>query len=126
MRNVLATIGFIALGVPKKTNNATNYYQQYGYSMRFSHSYADGSQVATANQNGIGDAALFVDPYKQLDMSSSVDLEEVLDRKGWPTISFDVVNLARASQRTYFQFSNATFTQYAPGRTFNLGLRMKF
>ena len=120
------TNGFIALGVPKKTNNATVYYQNYGYSVRFSHSYADGSQVATANQNGITNAALFVDPYKQLDMSSSVDLEEVLDRKGWPTLTFDIVNLARASQRTYFQFSNATFTQYDPGRTFSLGLRMKF
>jgi outer membrane receptor protein involved in Fe transport len=37
-----------------------------------------------------------------------------------------VVNLGLASQRTYFQYSNATFTEYKPGRTFNIGLRAKF
>ncbi|MFS2003323.1 TonB-dependent receptor [Duganella sp. CT11-25] len=118
--------GFIALGVPKKTNSFTAYYQQHGYSLRLSHSYSDGSQVATANQNGITAAALFVDPYKQLDLSSSVDLDTVFDRDGWPTLTFDIVNLNRNSQRTYFQFSNATFTEYTPGRTFSLGLRAKF
>jgi TonB-dependent receptor len=118
--------GFIALGVPKKTNNFTAYYQQHGYSMRLSHSYSAGSQVSTANQNGITAAALFVDPYKQLDLSSSIDLESVFDRDGWPTLTFDVVNLNRNSQRTYFQFTNATFTEYKPGRTFSLGLRAKF
>jgi TonB-dependent receptor len=118
--------GFIALGVPKKTNSFTAYYQQHGYSLRLSHSYSDGSQVATANQNGITAAALFVDPYKQLDLSSSIDLDTVFDRDGWPTLTFDIVNLNRNSQRTYFQFSNATFTEYTPGRTFSLGLRAKF
>jgi outer membrane receptor protein involved in Fe transport len=112
--------------VPKKTNSFTAYYQRHGYSLRLSHSYSDGSQVATANQNGITAAALFVDPYKQLDLSSSVDLDTVFDRDGWPTLTFDIVNLNRNAQRTYFQFSNATFTEYTPGRTFSLGLRAKF
>jgi TonB-dependent receptor len=118
--------GFIALGVPKKTNSFTAYYEQHGYNLRLSHSYSDGSQVSTANQNGIAAAALFVDPYKQLDLSSSIDLDTVFDKQGWPTLTFDVVNLGLASQRTYFQYSNATFTEYKPGRTFNIGLRAKF
>jgi outer membrane receptor protein involved in Fe transport len=82
--------------------------------------------VASANQNGITDAALFVSDYKQLDFSSSVELDQVLDKDGWPTLTFDIVNLNRASRRTYFQFDNATFSQYSPGRTYSFGLRMKF
>ncbi len=120
------TAGFIALGVPKVTNNLTAYYQHNGYMLRLSHSYSAGSQVSSANQNGIGLAALFVDSYKQLDLSSSIELDSILGKEGWPTLTFDVVNLNKSAQRTYFQFSNATFTQYAPGRTFAVGLRAKF
>ena len=120
------TNGFIALGVPKMTNNLTAYYQYDGYMLRFSRTFSQGSQIANANQNGITLAALFQDPYQQLDMSSSVDLERVLDKKGWPSLTFDVVNLGNSIQRSYFQFSNATFTQYQPGRTYVLGLRAKF
>lgn len=120
------TGGFIALGVPQMTNNFTAYYQYDGYMLRFSRTFNQGSQIANANQNGIALAALFQDPYQQLDMSSSVDLERVLDKKGWPTITFDVVNLGNSIQRQYFQFSNATFTQYQPGRTYVVGLRAKF
>ena len=41
-------------------------------------------------------------------------------------ITFDIVNLNKAKRRGYFQFPNATMSQYDPGRTFALGLRMKF
>lgn len=120
------TAGFVALGVPKKTNNLTVYYEHDGYMLRLSHNYSEGSQVSSSNQNGIGLASLYVDDYKQLDLSSSIDLENVFDKKGWPTLTFDIVNVNRAAQRTYFQFSNATFTQYTPGRTINVGARLKF
>ncbi len=120
------TNGFVALGVPRMTNNATVYYQRNGYMLRFSRTFSEGSQVAGTNQNGIGLAALYSDPYQQLDISSSIDLDTVLDKKNWPTITFDVVNAADATQRSYFQFSNATFTQYKPGPTYMVGLRAKF
>ncbi len=64
--------------------------------------------------------------YKQADFSSSVDLDKVLDRAGWPTLTFDIVNLNKAKRQTYFQFPNAMFSSYDPGRTFALGLRAKF
>ncbi|WP_343728465.1 TonB-dependent receptor [Duganella sp.] len=118
--------GFIALGVPKRTNNLSVYYDNHGYSARLSHTFSKGSQTATANQNGITNAALFSDDYKQLDFSSSIDLAEVLDKDGWPTLSFDIVNLNNDSRKGYFQFGNAPFTQYSPGRTYSLGLRAKF
>jgi outer membrane receptor protein involved in Fe transport len=118
----------VALGVPEQTYNITAYYEQHGYMIRLSQTYQEGSQVSTANQNGIGAAALFTDDYKQLDLSSSVDLGMVLGKHEpwWPMITFDVINLTKSTQRTYFQFQNATFTQYDPGRTFVLGVRLKF
>jgi TonB-dependent receptor len=118
--------GFVALGVPNRTNNFSVYYDNHGYTARLSHTFSKGSQTATANQNGITNAALFSDNYKQLDFSSSIDLAEVLDKDGWPTLSFDIVNLNNDSRRGYFQFGNANFTQYSPGRTYSLGLRAKF
>ncbi|MEV4777598.1 TonB-dependent receptor [Burkholderia sp. LMU1-1-1.1] len=118
--------GFIALGVPKKTNNFGVYYENHGYMARFMHTYSQGSQVATANQSGITQAALFSDTYKQWDFSSSIELDQVFDREGLPMITFDIVNLNKAKRRGYFQFPNATMSQYDPGRTFALGLRMKF
>lgn len=120
--------GAVALGVPKTTYNVTGYYENRGFMVRLSQTYQEGSQVATANQNGITAAALYVDDYKQLDLSSSLDLGEILGKSSnlWPKLTFDVTNLTKSKQRAYFQFQNATFTQYEPGRTFVVGLRFKF
>ncbi|WBS01020.1 TonB-dependent receptor [Pseudoduganella sp. SL102] len=118
--------GFIALGVPKKTNNFSIYYENYGYMLRLSHTYSQGSQVANANQSGITQAALFGRDYKQADFSSSFELDQIFDREGLPMLTFDVVNINKAKRSGYFQFANATMSQYDPGRTFALGLRMKF
>jgi TonB-dependent receptor len=120
--------GAVALGVPQQTYNITAYYEQHGYMIRLSQTYQEGSQISTPNQNGITNAALFQDAYRQLDLSSSIDLGVVLGKHEpyWPMITFDVINLNKATQRQYFQFPNATFTQYDPGRTYVLGLRMKF
>ncbi len=120
------TNGFVALGVPKKSNNLGIYYENHGYMARLSHMFQQGSQGSTANQNGIAAAALYGMDYKQADFSSSADLEKVLDRDGWPTLSFDIVNLNKARRQAYFQFPNAQFTSYEPGRTFQLGVRGKF
>ena len=43
-----------------------------------------------------------------------------------PQLTIDVINLNNAEQRSYFQFTNATFTQYNAGRTVILGLRGSF
>jgi len=120
------TQGFVALGVPKKSNNFQVYYENHGFMARLSHSYSQGSQISGLNQNGIPLAALFSDDFKQLDFSSQVDLDKVLDRDGLPVLSFNVSNLTDTVRRAYFQTPNATFTSYKPGRTVALGLRMKF
>jgi TonB-dependent receptor len=120
------TNGFVALNVPKKSNNFGFYYENHGWMARISHQYQQGSQSANANQSGVTLAALYGRSYKQADFSSSVDLEQVLDRDNWPTITFDIVNLNKARREGYFQFPNAQFTSYDPGRTFQLGIRGKF
>ena len=80
-----------------------------------------------ANQNGITNAALFsrrlpavgflLEP-RPLDRSSA--------RRHLPQLTFDVVNIFKEEQRSYFQFENAAFTSYQPGRTVLIGLRGRF
>jgi TonB-dependent receptor len=116
----------IAIGVAPHTYNATLYYENHGISARLSTTWAEGSQSSGANQNGITAAALFSNDYQQWDFSSSLDLSEVFDSPHLPTLTFDVVNIFEAVQRSYFQFENAAFTSYNPGRTVMIGLRGRF
>jgi TonB-dependent receptor len=117
----------VAIGVAPETYNATIYYEHFGISARVSGTYQKGSQASNLNQNGIAAAALFNDDYKQFDFSSSFDLATMF---GWsdaiPQVTVDVINLTDEEQRQYFQFDNATFTQYEAGRTVIVGLRGKF
>ncbi|HEY0686909.1 MAG TPA: TonB-dependent receptor [Steroidobacter sp.] len=117
----------VAVGVAPETYNATFYYEKNGVSARLSTTYAQGSQASGLNQNGIPAAALFNDDYEQWDFSSSFDFSTLF---GWsdfvPQLTVDVVNLFDDEQRQYFQFSNATFTQYEAGRTVIVGLRGRF
>jgi TonB-dependent receptor len=118
----------IAIGVAPHTTNLTAYYERGGVSVRISGTAAEGSQVANANQNGIPAAALFADDYTQWDFSSSFDLAGITHRDGsaLPQITLDVINLSDENQRSYFQFPNAAFTDYDPGRQVVLGVRGRF
>lgn len=115
-----------ALGVAKYTYNLTGYYEHNGVSLRLSHVYRKGAQVSGLNQNGIAAAALFSDDYKQTDFSSTYDLGKIFGMNNAPQVTFNVTNLTNESLRSYFQYDNATFTYYKPGRTYVLGLRMSF
>jgi TonB-dependent receptor len=117
----------IATGVAPSTYNATLYYENHGLSSRVSVTSAEGSQLTgPGGQNGITAAELYSDKYTQYDFSSSFDLGELFGSSWAPQITLDVINLTNAKQRSYFQFSNATFTQYDAGRTVILGLRGSF
>ncbi|GFE88853.1 TonB-dependent receptor [Steroidobacter agaridevorans] len=117
----------VAVGVAPETYNATIYYENFGISARLSTTFSQGSQASGLNQNGIATAALFNDDYEQWDFSSSFDFTTMF---GWsefiPQLTVDVINLFDEEQRQYFQFPNATFTQYEAGRTVIVGLRGKF
>lgn len=117
----------VAVGVAPETYNATIYYEHFGISARLSTTFAEGSQSSGLNQNGIPLAALYGDDYEQWDFSSSFDLAQLFGISEFaPQITVDVINLFNEEQRSYFQFSNATFTQYEAGRTVIVGVRGKF
>jgi TonB-dependent receptor len=116
----------VAVGVARHAYNGSVYYENHGISARLSTTWTQGSQSSGANQNGIGAAALFSDDYQQWDFSSSFDLAELLGNPRLPSLTFEVVNIFEAEQRSYFQFSNAAFTLYQPGRTVLVGLRGRF
>jgi TonB-dependent receptor len=116
----------VAIGVADYTYNITAYYEHGGISARLSQTFTKGSQVSGTNQNGITAAALYSDDYRQWDFSSSLDLDELTGYKGLPQLTFDVINLTKSKQRTYYQFDNATFTYYEPGRTYMVGMRGRF
>jgi TonB-dependent receptor len=116
----------IALGVADLTYNITAYYENHGVTARLSTTFQRGAQVANTGQNSIPLAGLFSDDYQQWDFSSSFDLGEILGNQRLPQLTFDVINLFKADQRQYFQFENAAFTYYNPGRTIMVGLRGRF
>jgi TonB-dependent receptor len=119
----------IATGVSPETYNATLYYENHGISVRGSVTSAQGAQNSgPGGQNGITAAELFGDDYTQYDFSSSFDFGEMFGLQSpWvPQLTLDVINVTGEKQRSYFQFQNATFTQYDPGRTVILGLRGSF
>jgi TonB-dependent receptor len=120
--------GAVALGVPENAYNVVGYYEDHGFMFRLAQTYSGPSQIATANQNGITNAALYQDSYTQVDFSSAFDIGEIMGytSKYWPQITFDIQNLNKGKRRQTFQFSNATYSEYAPGMTTMLGLRVKF
>ncbi len=116
----------IALGVAPHTYNVTGYYEHGPWSARLSTVYNRGTQILGLNQSGIPNAAVFTNDYRQWDFSSSADLSKLF---GWGTdvqATLNVINLFQAKQRTYFQFTNAPFTEYNPGRQILVGVRGRF
>lgn len=117
----------VAVGVAPETYNATVYYENHGVSARISTTFAEGSQASGLNQNGIPLAAIWGDDYQQWDFSSSFDFAQMFGLSSWvPQLTVDVINLTNEKQRSYFQFPNATFTEYDAGRTVIVGLRGRF
>lgn len=116
----------VALGVSKYTYNLTAYYEGHGVQLRVTQTYRSKSQGSGFNQNGIADAAINSQSYRQNDFSSSFDLDTIFGSQGLPQITFDVANFTNSKLRSYFQYPNATFTQYRPGRQFFLGVRGSF
>jgi len=116
----------VALGVAPVTYNVTAYYENYGVSLRLSTTYTQGNQQSGSNQNSIPAAAIFSANYQQWDFSSSFKLGQIFGMKHVPELTFDVINITKEQQRSYWQFPNAAFTIYKPGRTIMIGLRDTF
>ena len=116
----------VALGVAPTTYTLTGYYDGGPLSARLTYTFNEGSQGSGTNQNGIPAAAIFGRDYSQLDFSGSLDLGKMFDNKYLPTLVLNVINITKEAQSSYFQFPNATYNEYNPGRTILVGIRGKF
>jgi TonB-dependent receptor len=116
----------VALGVAPVTYTATGYYEGNGLSARLTYTYNEGSVQSGLNQNGLPAAAIIGRDYGQLDFSGNVDLGKILKNDYLPTVVLNVINITKQAQSSYFQYPNATFNEYNPGRTILVGIRGRF
>ena len=116
----------VATGVPPRAYNITGYYENHAISLRVSRTWAKGFIASGFGQNGISAAALYNNSYGQWDFAGSIKLADYLGPKGAPELTLDVQNITKARQRSYFQFPDAAFTYYKPGRFVMVGLRGQF
>jgi TonB-dependent receptor len=116
----------VATGVPPRAYNVTGYYENHGISLRLSRTWNKGFISSGFGQNGISAAALYSDSYGQWDFAGSVKLGNYFSNNLLPELTLDVQNITKAKQRSYFQFPDATFTYYKPGRLVLVGIRGKF
>jgi TonB-dependent receptor len=112
-----------AVGVSPHAYNATVYYEKHDATVRLSYTWNDDQISSQFNEQGIPLAQRFTDAYGQLDLSASYELRSLPTS---PQITLNVINLTGETQRSTFQFDNATFTYYNPGYQILLGIRGKF
>jgi TonB-dependent receptor len=115
-----------ATGIAPFTYNGTLYFERGPFMARASYTHTDALVLTAANtggQNGIPSAQLFGDPFSQLDLSSSYELQNF---PGEPAITLNVTNLLGEHRRSTFMFDNATNSLYDGGYSILLGLRVKF
>ncbi|MFG6462595.1 TonB-dependent receptor [Roseateles sp. DXS20W] len=116
----------VAIGVPPYTYNLAAYYEGRFGGFRVTKNFTKGTQSSGTGQNGITAAAFYGMDYAQVDFTSRVNLGEIIGWKKDLQATFDIFNVTRSSQRTNFQFANAPYAIYEPGRTYQVGLRASF
>ncbi|MGH8145264.1 MAG: TonB-dependent receptor [Rhodanobacteraceae bacterium] len=113
----------VAVGVSPNLWNGIVYYERGPVSVHLSYTWNSKQIASGANQNGIPFARLMNAAYKELDLSASYTLAWIPSK---PQITLDALNLTGSSLRTYFQYTNATYQVYHPGRTIMLGIHGTF
>jgi len=116
----------VATGVAPVTYNVTAYYERGGVSARLSTTFTKGNVASGLNQNGIANAALYNANYQQWDFGGSLDLAKIFGSKNLPQLTLDVQNIFKEHQISYFQFPNAIFSDFNPGRQIMVGLHGRF
>jgi len=113
----------VAIGVSPYTYNLTGYYEKGPASIRLSWTYNDDQISSGPNQNSVPVAQLRTDARGQLDMSASYEMDWLPTS---PRLTLDVINITDEAQRQTFEYPNAAFTYYKPGRAVLLGIRGRF
>jgi TonB-dependent receptor len=113
----------VAIGVSPYTYNITGYFERGPASIRLSWTYNDKQISSTPNQNSVPVAQLRTDARGQLDLSASYEFDWLPTS---PRLTLDVINITDEEQRQTFEYPNAAFTYYKPGRAVLLGIRGRF
>jgi TonB-dependent receptor len=113
----------VAVGVSPYTYNVTGYYDHGPASIRVSYVYNAAQISSDPNQNSVPVARLKTDARGQWDMSASYELSWLPTS---PRITLDAINITNTAQRQTFEYTNAAFTYYKPGRAILIGLRGQF
>jgi TonB-dependent receptor len=113
----------VAIGVSPYTYNFTGYYDHGPASVRVSYTFNADQISSGPNQNSVPAASLKTDAYGQWDAQASYTLGFLWSS---PQLTLDAINITNEAQRQTFQYSNAAFTYYKPGRTILIGIRGKF
>ncbi|MDX3900810.1 MAG: TonB-dependent receptor [Sphingobium sp.] len=115
--------GLVATGVSKWSYNLQGFYENNGLSVSVNYVWNDKSIAANGPQNGISDAALRNDARGQLDMSAGYQLP--FFNKAL-RLTVDVLNITNEPLRTTFEYDNAPYNIYYPGRQILAGIRANF
>ncbi len=115
--------GLVATGVSPYSYNLQGFYENGGLSVSLNYVWNDKSIAVNGPQNNIPGAALRSDARGQLDLSAGYQLP-FLDKA--VRLTLDVLNITNEPIRTTFEYSNAAYSVYYPGRQVLLGLRANF
>jgi TonB-dependent receptor len=109
---------FALLGL-SDTANATLIYENYGISARLSYNWRDEFLAAT-NINGGNRNPLFVDPFTEVDLNVSYDLNDNIQ------LSFEGLNLTGEDLRTHARSDSAFIQVQDLGPRYLIGARYRF
>jgi TonB-dependent receptor len=115
--------GLVATGVSPYSYNLQGFYEDHGLSISVNYVWNDKSIAVNKPQNGINDASLRSDARGQLDTSIGYQLPFM--NKAF-RLTLDMLNLTNEPIRTTFEYDNAAYSVYYPGRTILAGVRANF
>ncbi|WP_313737716.1 TonB-dependent receptor [Sphingobium yanoikuyae] len=115
--------GLVATGVSPWSYNLQGFYENGGLSVSVNYVWHDEAIAVNGPQNGINGADLKSDARGQLDMSAGYQLP--FFNKAL-RLTLDVLNITDEPIRTTFEYSNAAYSVYYPGRTVLAGIRANF
>jgi TonB-dependent receptor len=115
--------GLVATGVSKYSYNLQGFYENGGLSVSLNYVWNDKSIAVNGPQNGITGADLIAAARGQLDLSAGYQLPFLNDAL---RLTVDVLNITNEPIRTLFEYENAPYSVYYPGRTVLAGIRANF
>ncbi|QCB39716.1 TonB-dependent receptor [Sphingobium sp. PAMC28499] len=115
--------GLVATGVSPWSYNLQGFYENGGLSVSVNYVWNDEAIAVNGPQNGINGADRKSDARGQLDMSAGYQLP--FFNKAL-RLTLDVLNITDEPIRTTFEYSNAAYSVYYPGRTVLAGIRANF